>query len=99
MTDSDETIFLNNDHANRVYRIVDQACAENGCTAEQCNKIANQAAKAIGMAEARSKKGQLSEVTWNWFKEYWVKILSSIGAAILAGIVWVLDLIKIGGGS
>lgn len=74
---SDEkTLFYNSNEANRVYRITDKACAEHGCDAVQCSLIAEQVAREVGAAEARSFQGQL----WKLVKD---NILKGAGIAMV----------------
>lgn len=88
MTTEDTTVIgLNNDEANRVYRIVDKACAKNGCNAQQCSAIAEESAQEIHAAYERSAIGQAKRKYWPMALAAGSVFLTGVGSAIMALIM------------
>ena len=87
---TDETqIGLNNDDANRVYRIVDKACAKHGCDAKQCSAIAEESAQEIHAAYERSTIGKANRiVSKNMLKGlgYFLLLIGGVVSGWLTGI-------------
>ena len=70
MSDDDITLFLNNDDVTLVARIANIVCVRHGLDSKMYLSISEEIAKMLGKADARSKKGQISTITWEWFKKW-----------------------------
>lgn len=87
----DTTVFLNDQEANRIYRI----CMRNGCTPEQADAIAIE----LGEVESQSFEGKIKKtITEKTLEFATTKLLpafyGAIGVALTGAAVWFSGLIK-----